>query len=679
MKWETDLVKDIRTFTDFDDQDGGVPHPLGYGSARGEGGEYIYPIEVTDCNRISLLQNFMKVRDNCKAILEIGIGRNSKDSFAYVFFNSKKKDTVYIGLDIEDRTFLDDRENNIHTLLVDSSDYEENVKKFKELGVEKFDFIFIDGWHSINQVLKDWEYSNLLSDDGIIGFHDTSCHPGPYNFIRALDPDKWNIEANMCPNDWGVGFVSKNLVKKSVKKENNFILIGKNPKPKSKLKDFPNVYYISLEESSDRRESLEKSFSDYGIQNLTPIISKRFSESGDKVSGEQLHILDGGTIGCVVSHLKMIRKWYEETTDEYAFFCEDDLSLETIKDWNFTWKDFINHLPSDWECVQLCCIRPSHDDVSLKDRSMYDWSVTAYIMKRSYARKIIDRHCFDDEYKLDIPGTNFYPMPETVLFYDVGRVYAVDLFVEDQRFNSTFTETENIEGGTKEYHAESHDYVKTWWEQNGQNVSIQDLLGAKSNHPKTELEELLTKYSLDTENPTHNFNLGIWYENSGHTAPALSYYLRCAERADDKDLAYEALIRGSYCYDKQGTRDGSAKSLLQQALVLLPERPEAYFLLSRFAEKRQWWQDCYIYSDQALNFCDFDVKPLMTDVEYPGPYGLIFEKAVSSWWWGKVEECRDLFLDLLNNHDMNEQYHKSVLENLKLFGIDIFEKRNNAE
>lgn len=29
MKWQLDLIKDIRTFTDFDDQDGGVPHPFG--------------------------------------------------------------------------------------------------------------------------------------------------------------------------------------------------------------------------------------------------------------------------------------------------------------------------------------------------------------------------------------------------------------------------------------------------------------------------------------------------------------------------------------------------------------------------------------------------------------------------------------------------------------------------
>jgi hypothetical protein len=201
MKWEIDLVKDIRTNSDYDDVDTWNPHPSGY--------ENKSPIEVTDCNRHSLLQQFSRVRNNAKAILEIGIGRNAEQSFAYVFFNSKKRDTTYIGMDIDDRSFLNDSDKNIYTIIADSSNYEQNVSKFKELGVEKFDFIFIDGWHSINQVLKDWEYTNLLTDGGIVGFHDTSCHPGPNAFINALDPEKWVVEKNMCPNDWGIGFAWK--------------------------------------------------------------------------------------------------------------------------------------------------------------------------------------------------------------------------------------------------------------------------------------------------------------------------------------------------------------------------------------------------------------------------------------------------------------------------------------
>lgn len=186
-----------------------------------------------------------------------------------------------------------------------------------------------------------------------------------------------------------------------------------------------------------------------------------------------------------------------------------------------------------------------------------------------------------------------------------------------------------------------------------------------------ELTKLLNDYSLDTEKPEHNFNLGVWYENEHHTAPALSYFLRCAERATDKNLAYEALIRSSYCYQKQGTRDGSAKSLLEQALCLMPERPEAYFLLSRFAERRQWWQDCYIHADRALNYCDFNLEPLKTNVEYPGKYGLLLEKSVGAWWWGKVDEARELSLEILSNYEVSDVHYKTISDNLTKMGVEI--------
>lgn len=451
--------------------------------------------------------------------------------------------------------------------------------------------------------------------------------------------------------------------------ERHYLAVMNN---KNTLKNFPKVYYISLEESEDRRINIHKQFYEYGYSTLNALLSKRFHECNDNVIGKQIHILDEGTIGCVLSHIKAIRDWYFNSSDdeEYAFFCEDDLSLETVKYWNFTWEEFIDYLPDDAECVQLCSVRSNQIDVKFRERSMYDWSVTAYIMNKNYAKKIITQYCRNDDFVLDISGTNFYPMPETVLFYGIGKVYCIDLFVEDQNLKSTFTETANIEGGNKDYHVESYEHVINWWKQNGKKMSISEIMGTHSkskifSQSKTELEKLLTVYSLDTENPEHNFNLGVWYENHNHTAPALSYFLRCAERSTDNNLAYEALIRGSYCYQKQGERDGSTKSLLQQALVLLPNRPEAYFLLSRFAERKQWWQDCYIYAEQGLIYSDFNSIPLKTDVEYPGKYGLLFEKALSGWWWGKFEESKEIFLDLQYNYNLSESYKKIVENNLK--------------
>lgn len=437
---------------------------------------------------------------------------------------------------------------------------------------------------------------------------------------------------------------------------------------KNKLKNFPKGYYISLEESLERQENIINQFSKYEV-NLTPNISKRFSESDDIVTGKYLHFLNGGTIGTVVSHLKSIKHWYENFDDEYAFFCEDDLSLETVEYWDFTWEEFINNLPSDWEVIQLSTIRDNFEHFNLRERQWNDWSATAFILTRSYAKKLLDTYVKNDTYHLEIPNSTTMPLVENIFFTSLGKAYTIPLFVEDTQFQSTYSEEDDsdVKDGQKSNHYYASQIVLDYWKNKSNTGKYFDM----------DLQNLLTQFSLDTENPVHNFNLGIWYENNNHTAPALSYYLRCAERSQDLDLAYEALIRGSYCYEKQKTRDGTSKSLLQQALCLLPSRPEAYFLLSRFSERRQWWQDCYIYAEWGIQFADFESKPLLTDVEYPGYYGLLFEKAISGWWWGKSEESENILLDLKNNYPLTEIYKISVDDNLTRIGFNLNKKNEN--
>ncbi len=775
------------------------------------------------------------------------------------------------------------------------------------------------------------------------------------------------------------------------------------------LKNFPPVYYVTLEESVDRQKLIESQFNKYGIS-PNAVTSKRYSESNDVVTGKYIYQLTGPTQGCIVSHLKAIKKWYESNESDYAFFCEDDLSLKTVNYWNFTWEEFVERLPDDCECVQLMTIRGDFDGVYFRNRKWDDWSETAYIMNRDYAKKLIDNYCDGETFHLELKGLDIMPIGENILFTNVGKVYTFPLFVENVEIPTTDVNDVELEDGQKPNHVHASEYVYDWWKENGKKVTIDELmskpfiiessfskikknkkknvvdcfpyfnekellelrinllkdhvdkfvitdanythsgipkeytlkntikelglpediievievdlsesaLGAatpyekkwnpdatkqsrekvqrnalsrciKTNdfdddtmfivsdcdeildpqyipmlhdlareHPenifkadlvhlegradmrayhkdtgeprewryslfvcmkkqaeklgftyiradefnpfkivwpyseggwtpggsyehgkrmtdlgwhfswmgsnenrlekaksfchadwnfdflnhtnysssemkdfmakyehsvgqicpsgmndfimkpysienlpqiifdlprvkefllpdieiepeshsqihvdepevgnKTEIEKILTQFSLDTENPENNFALGLWYEHKGHTAPALTYFLRCAERATDADFAYEALLKSHHCYDRQGTRDGTAISLLQQALCLVPKRPEAYFLLARFHERRQQWNDCYKYSSLALDICDFNAPSLSSDVEYPGKYGLIFEKAVSGYWWGKGEQSRELFNDLLENYEMTDQYRQTVIDNVQ--------------
>jgi len=172
-------------------------------------------------------------------------------------------------------------------------------------------------------------------------------------------------------------------------------------------------------------------------------------------------------------------------------------------------------------------------------------------------------------------------------------------------------------------------------------------------------------FSLDTENGEKNYALAQWYEAQGHTAPAHTYYLRAAERTEDDILAYKALLRASFCYRCQGSRDATEKVLLENALNLIPERPEAYYFLSFLYERKQDWQNCYNYAGLGLKFHSPEIQDIGIP-EYPGEYALIFEKSVASWWWGKGEESRKLLWKLSDEYwnIMNDDFKIKVKNNI---------------
>jgi hypothetical protein len=182
-----------------------------------------------------------------------------------------------------------------------------------------------------------------------------------------------------------------------------------------------------------------------------------------------------------------------------------------------------------------------------------------------------------------------------------------------------------------------------------------------------ELKSLLITYVQNPCNPMSNFNLAVFYEGIGQTASALSYYLRAAERTESKLLQFECLLRASMCFEKQGSRNYTVKGLLQHALAIQPLRPEGYYLLSRFYEREKSWQDSYMIAsmgNQVSNNKVIVTSPLITKIDYPGDYALLYQKAVSSWWCGLCDESRFIFKSLLKDFELDSTHMKSVINNL---------------
>lgn len=165
-------------------------------------------------------------------------------------------------------------------------------------------------------------------------------------------------------------------------------------------------------------------------------------------------------------------------------------------------------------------------------------------------------------------------------------------------------------------------------------------------------------YSPSIDN---RLNLAEEYFNIKQYAGALSYYLQVSEFTTDKNLQYYCLIRCAQCFEIPGNRKHSIITLYKHAINILPDRPEAYYYLSRNYEWAGDWFDCYMLACLGLeksNINDLYTKKL----GYQGTYVLLFQKALSAWWIGRGQECRELYQTLIHDYNKVLDYeHKQLI------------------
>jgi GR25 family glycosyltransferase involved in LPS biosynthesis len=428
----------------------------------------------------------------------------------------------------------------------------------------------------------------------------------------------------------------------------------------NKLNNFPPVYYISLEDQHERQSSMNLQLDLLGIKDKTMVTAYdgRIIDYRDNelVEGLYFHQLDSGQIAVGMSHLKAIKEWYYNSNTDYAVFLEDDVTFESSQYWNFTWDDIVNHLPKNWKVIQLALIKEdgiNEDDMKLHSRNWWNWSAGAYLITREYAKILINEYCDNNRYRLKInKDLRLIPLVENIIYIAAGDdAYTLPLFAEDTSHLSTFYPN-LIKDTHKGGQIQSSQFILNWWKENGKTFKLQ---AQKTEEDK--INTLLYNYIQNPELAENNYNLADYYENIGQTASAVSYYLRTAERTQDTLMQYECLLRASICFDKQGSRNFTVKGLLQNAISILPKRPEAYYLLAKFysqENKDGCWNDCYLISTIAENIVDKDCKELNNNVSYSGFCGILYYKALSGWWCGLCGESKKLFIQLLSEYDLSE-------------------------
>jgi hypothetical protein len=183
------------------------------------------------------------------------------------------------------------------------------------------------------------------------------------------------------------------------------------------------------------------------------------------------------------------------------------------------------------------------------------------------------------------------------------------------------------------------------------------------------IERLIVDASEDPLNSSKNLAIAVEYEKLGQSASAVGFYLRAAEYGHDGDslVAYSSLLRVSICIDGQKNRDLTVTNVILQAMAYLPDRPEAYFLMSRFYEKKGSWQEAYTFAilgQKVLGVQSLQNLPVSID-GYDGSYVLAFQRAISAWWIGRAEESLVILRWLAEQNDLTILYRSAVEDNIK--------------
>jgi GR25 family glycosyltransferase involved in LPS biosynthesis len=237
-----------------------------------------------------------------------------------------------------------------------------------------------------------------------------------------------------------------------------------------KLKNFAPVYLINLKDHAHRLENAKEEFAKYGVKDYTVIeaIDGRNSDLSEIIDGKYPN-LKSSEIGCLTSHIKALKHWLDTSDSEYAIIIEDDFSFDTVKYWNWDWDYVMQNIPKDAEIVQMIMIQndPVKFHLHKKEKfnkrtiSNYAWSTACYLIKRSYAKTIVNLHYIDGRYRLENYG--YSNQAADVILYNLGVAYSMPLFTHILDMKNSI----NQQHGN--FHMQSKNNIDSWWKNHSKN------------------------------------------------------------------------------------------------------------------------------------------------------------------------------------------------------------------
>jgi predicted O-methyltransferase YrrM len=122
-----------------------------------------------------------------KTVLEVGVFEGET---AIKMIEALPIGGYYAGIDINDYLTHDLARNGVAVDFI----LGESIQKIKQMPAKHFDFIFIDGDHSWENILPEFkEVERVIAEGGIIAYHDTIHIPDVKKLMEYVSHYKYNV------------------------------------------------------------------------------------------------------------------------------------------------------------------------------------------------------------------------------------------------------------------------------------------------------------------------------------------------------------------------------------------------------------------------------------------------------------------------------------------------------
>jgi GR25 family glycosyltransferase involved in LPS biosynthesis len=208
----------------------------------------------------------------------------------------------------------------------------------------------------------------------------------------------------------------------------------------NKLEGFGPIYIINLESREDRKNYIINELQSHNVNDfkIFKAVDGATANWDDLVFDRGSLSLSNSELGATISHLSAIKNWMENSESKYGIIIEDDLSLETVQYWDFSFK------------------------TSFHMREHKDWSAACYLITRQWAEKLISKHFIDGKYVFP----KDYRALADFIIYNGAKCYSKPLFTYSMNFETSITAPNNTKEDKENplgiHHISRQDVLSYW-------------------------------------------------------------------------------------------------------------------------------------------------------------------------------------------------------------------------